>query len=401
MKNRYFPFKKTLCLLSAVVLAFVAGCATAPPQKVEEKVFFPPPPELPRIQYLTYFTSEKDLSPEQSSFDKFVVGEKKHLRLDKPYGVAVFNGKIYVCDTNATVMVLDLEKKTITPLQGAQGLGKLVQPLNISIEKDGTKYVTDPIRGQIVVFDKNDFYINAIGVPGTWKPVDAVPYEDLLFVADIKNAVIKVFDKKTGAFKKEFGKKGKPEETLGLPTNLAIDKDGYIYVTDAGRFQVVKFDRDGHMLGAFGKAGANPAHFARPKGVATDRDGRFYVVDAAFNNVQIFNKEGQLLIYFGKGGIKAGDLYLPAKVYVDYDNVRFFQKYADPNFEVEAVIFVTNQFERRLVTVFALGKERGRKYPEDEALSTQVRERLLKMMKESPETKEEAEKPKEEGEKGK
>ena len=33
--------------------------------------------------------------------------EMQDTKLDKPYGVAMYDGKIYVCDTNATVIVLD------------------------------------------------------------------------------------------------------------------------------------------------------------------------------------------------------------------------------------------------------------------------------------------------------
>jgi len=67
-----------------------------------------PPPELPRLQWLAAFTGAKDIEQDKSAFDKFVTGEQGDLRrLDKPYGVAVYDGKIYVCDTNRTVMVFD------------------------------------------------------------------------------------------------------------------------------------------------------------------------------------------------------------------------------------------------------------------------------------------------------
>ena len=383
--------KQKLTGLVILILAF-AGCA-APPKKPEGTAFYPPAPELPRIQYLTFLTSEKDLGESQSAFDRFVVGEKKTVRLDKPYGIAFYKDKIYVCDTNRTVMVFDLEKRTLTQLQGAQGPGKLVQPLNISIDADGNKYVTDPIRGQVVIFDKTDSFVSAVGTPGIWKPVDAVVFEDRLYVVDIKNALIKVFDKATGTPIKEFGRQGEPTEMLAMPTNLAFDKDGYLYISDAGRFQVVKFDRDGHFISAIGKIGANPAHFSRPRGVTFDREDRMYVVDAAFNNVQMFNKEAQLLLFFGKGGTAAGDLYLPAKVAIGYDSIKYFQKHADPDFEIEYLIAVTSQFEKKLVNIYAFGKQKGKKYPSDEVLKKDLREKLQKLMEqEKPEKMEDVQK---------
>ncbi len=362
-------FRAAACL----GLVFLSAACAAPLRKAGPPVFFPPPPELPRIQYLTSFSGLKDIE-EQSSFNRFVVGELQDLRLDKPYGVAMHDGKIYVCDTNATVLVFDLKKKSFGPLEGATGPGKLIQPLNISIEPDGTKYVADPVRGQVVVFDVNDAYLRAYGTAGAWKPVDAVPLEGRLYVADPANGLIKIFDKQSGEMVKSIGDKGEPNERLDRPTNLAFDSEGYLYVTDAGRFQVVKFDRDGHFKAAFGKPGDNLGHFARPKGIALDREGKLYAVDASFNNVQIFNKNGRLLLFFGEGGDKPGDFLLPAKVTLDYDNLAYFQKYVQPGFDVEYLIFVTSQFGGRFVNVLAYGQEKGKTYPSEAELLERINE---------------------------
>src|SRR5262249_25030444 len=161
----------------------------------------------PRVQFLTSFTGSKDVE-HQSGFDRFVVGEKVELKVDKPYGVAMYDGRTYVCDTNSTVVVFDLKSRTVDPLKGAVGPGGLKQPGNISIEPDGTKYVTDPVRGQIVVFDKNDAYVKAYGYLGTWRPVDAVTFEGRLYVADFSNSVVRVFDKASGEEVKKIGDKG-------------------------------------------------------------------------------------------------------------------------------------------------------------------------------------------------
>jgi DNA-binding beta-propeller fold protein YncE len=381
-----------------LIIFIVAGCASAPVKVEQGPVFYPEPPAPPRIQYLISYTSGQDLGAKKSAFEIFVTGEKERVQvLDKPYGVAIHDGKIYVCDTNATVMVFDLKQKTFEPLKGAQGLGKLVQPINISIDKDGNKYVTDPFRGQVVIYDKNDFYVKAFGVPGEWKPVDAAVYEDRLYVADIQSSEIKVFDKETGDITFRIGQA--KDETFGrlvAPTNIAFDKEGYLYVADAGRFQVVKLDRDGHIKKTIGELGDRLGSFARPRGIAVDREGRLYAVDAAFDNVQIFNKEGRLLFFFGKAGKKPGDLFLPAKIAVDYDNISYFQQYADPRFEIEALLLVVSQFGDRMVNVYALGKEKGKKYPTEEELMKQLEEKKQKFKQEHPEETGGAEKGKEE-----
>jgi hypothetical protein len=360
----------------------MAGCAAAPPKVDKFTLFYPPPPELPRIQWLTSFKGAKDLEAKKSSFETFITGEKEsRTRLDKPYGIAVQKGKIYVCDTNTTVMVFDLVKKSYGPLQGAVGPGKLVQPFNISIDKEGNKYVSDTVRHQVLMFDSADIFVKAFGAPAEWKPVDALVYEDKLYVADIKNGEIHVLDKATGALVKRFGKKGTPEENLSLPTNLAFDRDGILYVSDSGRFQVVKYDRDGHFRGAIGRLGSNPGTFARPRGLATDRNKRLFAVDAAFDNIQMFDGQGRLLLWFGQfgqAGRLPGEMFLPAKVVVDYENVDYFRSYADPTFEVEYLIIVTNQFGDHLVNVFGFGRAKDKKYPADEELIKKLEERLKK-----------------------
>jgi len=378
-------------VISMLVLAmvFLGGCAaSAPPPAIRsEAVFYPPPPELPRVQFLKSFTGAQDIESGQSVFQTFVTGETEPIkRLDKPYGVAMFEGKLYVCDSNSTVMVFDLEKKTFTALAGAKGLGKLVQPINISVDSsDGSKYVVDPVRGQIVMYDRQDFFVKAFGLPGAWKPVDAVSSGDRLYVADAKNRHVKVFDKASGKVVKLIGHEGLPEERLVMPTNLAFDRDGILYVSDPGRFQVVKYDRDGHYREKIGDPGQNPGFFSRPRGIALDRENRLFAVDAAFDNVQIFSANGQMLLFFAKAGTKPGDLFLPAKVALDYDNVKYFQEYADPNFEVEYLAIVTSQFGNSLVNVYGVGKERGKVYPTEEELRRQAEERVKQWELEHPE----------------
>jgi len=360
--------------LAAAALALLAASCSAPVQKRPPALFFPPAPELPRLQFLTAFTGSNDVEP-QSAFNRFVVGDRQNVRLDKPYGVAIHGGRIYVCDTNATVVVFDMELKTFGPLKGATGPGRLIEPINIAIEPDGTKYVADPTRGQVVVFDRNDDYVKAIGEPGGWRPVDAVPSGSRLYVADIAAGLVKVFDKATGSLLQAIGDQGDPSERLDRPTNLAVDRDGNLFVTDFGRFQVVEFDPAGKFVRTFGRPGDAPGRFARPKGIAVDHEGRLYVVDASFNNVQIFNRDARPLLFFGEGGQEPGNLLLPAKVTLDYDNLQWFSQYFEKGFRGEYLVLVTSQFGPRAVSIFAYGREEGRSYPTEDDLLRQIEER--------------------------
>jgi sugar lactone lactonase YvrE len=388
MPQAFRPWRGALVLACAVL---AGACATPAPRK-PSGIYFPAPPELPRIQFLTSFSGLKDVE-EQSRFNKFVVGEQQDVKLDKPYGVAIHDGKLYVCDTNSTVVVFDLKAKTFGILKGALGPGRLVQPVNIAVDRDGTKYVADPGRGQVVVYGNDDEYQRAYGAAGSWRPVDAVPFQGRLYVADSTNSKVWVLDLQSGEVVKTIGDQGEPTERLDRPTNLAFDADGELFVSDIGRFQIVHFDRDGHFKGTIGKAGDNMGHFARPKGIAFDRRGRLYAVDASFNNVQVFTAEGRLLLFFGSGGREAGNFILPAKVVLDYDNLQYFQPYFDPAFQVEYLILVTSQFGDRLVNVLAYGQQKGQKYPSDDELLRQIDERRKKELEKLPPPAAEPEKP--------
>jgi sugar lactone lactonase YvrE len=360
-------------LLGALVLA---GCSATRPA-TQAPVFFPPAPDLPRIQYLTSFTGLKDIE-RQSAFNRFVIGEKQDLIVDKPYGVAMADGRIYACDTNSTVAVFDLKAKTFSYLAGATGQGALRQPINISIGQDGTRYVTDPVRGQVVAFDRGDQFVRAYGQPGDWKPVDAAAFGGRLYVADFDHGRIVVFDIASGSQVSSFGDKSEGDARLSRPTNLAFDTSGFLYVTDVARFQVVKLDRDGKYIAAFGRLGDNLGHFARPKGVAVDRDGLVYAVDAAFNNVQIFMPGGHLATFFGGPGQGPGNLDLPAKVAIDYDDVGLLREYVQPGFHVDYLVLVTSQFGPHRVNVYGFGHQEGAQYPTEADLLRQIEERRAK-----------------------
>lgn len=378
--------KTTKYLTFLVIIVLLAsGCASTQKKEVKKLpyIFYPEPPAPPRIQYLKFFTTNKDVEPPESEFERFVTGQRERIRfIDKPYGVAMYDGKIYVCDTNNKVMVFDLKEKKFHAMEGsAKGLGKVLQPLNIAIDKDGTKYVADPVRGQVLVYDKDDFYLKAFGSPAQWIPIDVAILGNRLYVVNRLEKNVWIVDKNTGELIDKIGQKGdNSNEWLGLPTNIAIGPKGYLYITDLGRFQVVKFDRDGHFKGTIGKLGTSPGHFARPRGVALDRKGRIYVVDAAFDNIQIFNNKGRLLMFFGKPGQLRGDMYLPAKVYIDYDNIKYFKDYIHPDFKVEYLILVTNQFGPQKVSVYAMGKMKGLKYPTDKEILEKLEQLKKKIL---------------------
>jgi len=377
----------TFISLIFLTIILTGGCTTSPQQQqlANDPVFYPAPPAPPRLQFLRSFSSSSDIDGGISTFDTFLTGqETKGYSLIKPYGVASHDGKIYVCDVQASVEVFNLEKKKLHRMEGAKGLGKVVQPLNISITENNNKFVTDPVRGEVLMYNKEDQFVKSFGLAGKWKPTDAAAYKDKLYVVDAQNRDIKVFNIETRKHIKTLGKNNDDSmKNLAIPTNIAINKKGKLFISDTGRFQVVVYNRDGRQRGEISKAGVNLGHLARPRGIALDRNNLTYVVDAAFENVQIFQENGQFLMAFGGSGKEPGNLFLPADVYIDYNNIEYFQDYIDPDFEVEYLVFVTSQFGRQLVNVYAFGKHKKGNYLTEEELKEKAEKKLKQWKKDN------------------
>jgi DNA-binding beta-propeller fold protein YncE len=350
--------------LSFLALLLIAGCAGVPAPQATGPVFYPSLPNPPRIQYLTSFTQARDAGGRLGGFAEFVLGKESDDdgAVKKPYGVAVHDGKVFAVDTRGPgYAVFDLVGRKFKTVPG-DGAGRMSKPINITIDRDGNRYVTDTGREQVLVYDRDDRYVRAFGVKEQFRPVDVAIHGDRLYVADIRHHRIHVLDKRTGATLFTFANAGSKDGELYQPTNLALSGDGHLYVTDTGNFRVQVFTLDGKFVRVIGGVGTGLGQFARPKGVAVDRVGRLYVVDAAFENIQVFDADGRLLLFFGAPGDAIDSLNLPTDVEIDYDNVALFQPFADPKFRIEYVILVGSQFGRNKVSAFGFGRLEGMDY---------------------------------------
>jgi sugar lactone lactonase YvrE len=340
-------------LFAVLPLLIVAACATKAPVKKQEAIFFPPPPDQPRVQYLTSIGSEGDLNPGKK-IDTLIGAARVRRPIWKPYGMVAKKNTLYVCDTMPkNVSVIDLAKGKISYIR-PEGRGLLKMPINAAVDDNGTLYVTDTARQQVVIFDKEHNFIGEMGKPGEMKPCGITLDAKRLYLTDLSNHCVRVYAKASKEVLFTIPRDTNDHKAkLFSPTNVTLDEKGNIYVCDTGAFAIKVYDADGKFLRMIGDVGLVPGRFALPKGIGVDRENRIYVVDAATGVVQMFDPEGQLLMYFGepKSSGKAG-LYLPAGLAIDYDNVGQFQKYAAPGYKVQFIIYVTNQAGPNKISVF-------------------------------------------------
>lgn len=304
---------KSIAIASQIIGALlIAGCASvavdAP--KVELPVF-PPPPDEARFFYERTIYSSADVAKEDKNADlrRRLTGESRTGEfLGKPYGVAVYQGRVYVTDTlNARVAAFDIPGQRYFRI-GDGDAGTLVMPIGLDVDGAGNLYVADNKTRYVQVYDGNGKHLRTLGGPAWFSRPSGIAVDsagERIYVVDTGGVTneeahrVRVFDAKTGKHLQDIGKRGAEPGQLNLPRDITIGKDGLLYVVDGGNFRVQVFKPDGSFVRAFGGIGRQGGMFSRPKEAAVDGDGNVYVVDSAFGNFQIFTPEGALLLAVG------------------------------------------------------------------------------------------------------
>ncbi|MCK5796255.1 MAG: hypothetical protein KAI47_03675, partial [Deltaproteobacteria bacterium] len=253
-----------------------------------------------------------------------------------------------------------IKRKKFKRLAGVANMGQLKQPINLAFDAVDSLYVSDTRRRQVLVYDAQGRHTRTIGDGKSFRPSGVAIYGDRLIVSDMKNHRILVLNKSTGSQISEFGGPGVKPGQMSFPANIALDKEGNIYVSEPITGRVQKFSAAGELKKTFGRLGKRMGELVRPKGIDVDDAGRLWVVDAATEHAQIFDKKGRLLLFFGGNNNKPGSMYLPSGISVtkDPENLEVLAPYVDENFAAEALVIVVSQYGKRQITIYALGKRK-------------------------------------------
>ncbi len=79
-----------------------------------------------------------------------------------------------------------------------------------------------------------------------------------------------------------------------MPSDIAFDGQGNVYVLDSGNHRVQKFSPDGAFVKTFGSKGQGPGEFYFPGSLDIDSQGNIYVEDTENQRIQILNPDGHL-----------------------------------------------------------------------------------------------------------
>lgn len=322
--------RRLLVLGLALASVWLSGCAGAPHDppaaagSAGASPVWPSPPDPARIAWVQNVTRPTDLGIRRSSFGRmanWLTGsDKGNERLLRPFGLAVDeNDNLCLTDTAAnTVWYFDLKAKKCSHWDKV-GPIRFESPVAM-VAHNRTCYVADSALG-LIGFSANGKLLFTI-TNHLQRPTGLAVSGDALWVADAQRHCVVKFNL-AGAFLSEFGHRGTGNGEFNFPTHLALDVEGRLYVTDSLNSRVQVFDSQGQFIEQIGQLGDSPGCFSRPKGVTVDTLGHVYVVDANFDNVQIFDQKGQLLLNLGEAGRNAGQFWLPAGIAANHQNELF------------------------------------------------------------------------------
>jgi sugar lactone lactonase YvrE len=71
---------------------------------------------------------------------------------------------------------------------------------------------------------------------------------------------------------------------------LAIDANGNVFTSDPEGSRIIKFSNDGALLAVFGVRGSDLSSFNLPTGLAFDAAGNLYVADSGNQRIMVFQQ---------------------------------------------------------------------------------------------------------------
>lgn len=213
--------------------------------------------------------------------------------LSRATGIGVdAGGNVYVADTgNNAVKRYGPTGKYISSLKK-----EFKDVYDIAVLSTGDLVVSDPGNSRIVLLDSsmNVKLDNILGSSGTdgIRGI-AIDNSDNIYVIDVSakpGEVIKKYDKNGNKLNLQFGIIGGLEPSyFNSPSDIAIDnRNGDIYVVDTGNNRIQRFNSEGNFLSEFGQFGSENGSFNSPWGIAVDNQGFVYISDSKNGRLQKF-----------------------------------------------------------------------------------------------------------------
>jgi len=143
---------------------------------------------------------------------------------------------------------------------------------------------------------------------------------DNIYISDFENNRVVKFNS-DGTFLDQWGEYGSGEGEFNYPDDIVTDSSGNIYVSDLENDRIQKFDSSGSFISTWGSSGNGDGEFGQISGIAEDSDGNIYVSDLENNKIQKFDSDGNFIDSWGEYGAGNGDFDQPRNIFISGENV--------------------------------------------------------------------------------
>ena len=260
-----------------------------------------------------------------------------------PFDVATDSGgNVYTSDAAVRVHKFNALGATMDAWGNSGTLGgQFSTPTGIAVDDAGFVYVVDRDNNRIEKFDSDGDFVLTWGKDvnqaggdvctasdtcqaGTSGSADgqfnipsglAVDSAGNVYVADALNDRIQKFSS-SGTFIDKWGTHGSANGQFDLPIDVATDSLGEVYVTDSSNNRVQRFTSTGTFLGKWGSAGSAPGQFQSPSRLAIDSQRNVYVSDTGNDRIQVFRPTGAFVKQWGGHGPGDGQFNSPLGIAV-------------------------------------------------------------------------------------
>ena len=152
------------------------------------------------------------------------------------------------------------------------------------------------------------------------KPIGiAIDDDGFIYVSDAGNHRIQKFTS-TGNVIRSWGDKGKEKGQLDRPMHISFGPDNYLYVAEFLNDRVQVFDKNGVFIRFIGIKDDGSSYFNAPSGVVVDLQGNIYVTDFYHHQIKKFNSQGHFVASIGKPGrVWRGRFHYPTDAAIHFD----------------------------------------------------------------------------------
>jgi|GEM_PF-2185920 len=180
------------------------------------------------------------------------------------------------------------------------------EPGDIKLGQKGTIYIADSYKDAILELTESNSeisYFKVIGGLGRGnkgqvldKPVDlALAKDGSLYIADLGYSTILVNKQNSWEYLRV--------DDLKTPRGIYLDENNNLYITDTVNNQVLVFSLgQNKLLNKWGSQGQLDGQFNSPEGLVVSQQGHVYVIDKGNYRIQKFDTNGHFITKWGSYG---------------------------------------------------------------------------------------------------